>query len=194
MSSTLARPVEHAIEIKKSRFIAVLAPVASRREAMAVLAETRARWPAATHYCWALLAGPDSGANDDGEPGGTAGRPMLNVLQHKKLANVIAIVVRYYGGIKLGAGGLVRAYSQAVSEAVARAEPVPIVARAELRLALDYPLENRVRHACQQLGIEIAAADYGARLVLVLRLPEAGIEAARARLSDLSQGQLEWLA
>lgn len=190
---TPTRAFEHEIEIRKSRFIACIEPVESRRAAMVALAAIRERWPAATHYCWALLAGADSGAHDDGEPGGTAGRPILNVLQHKQLGNVLAVVVRYFGGVKLGAGGLVRAYSQAVSEALAHAELVEYVVRVQQRFSCEHAQESRVRRACEAQGARIDAVDYTERPLLTVSLAQAALPALRERLDDLTQGRITWL-
>ena len=115
---TLAAPVTAEIDIRKSRFIALAIPVADRDAAMRELDALRATHPSATHVCWALLAGGQSGMSDDGEPSGTAGRPILEVLRHHEVDGVLAAVVRYYGGIKLGAGGLVRAYTDAIATAM----------------------------------------------------------------------------
>jgi putative IMPACT (imprinted ancient) family translation regulator len=104
MPFSLAAPARHELLIKKSRFIACIEPVAGREEAQARVAQLKAEHPDAAHVCWALLAGGQSAANDDGEPGGTAGRPMLEVLRHQELEGVMASVVRYFGGVKLGAG------------------------------------------------------------------------------------------
>ncbi|WP_247660868.1 IMPACT family protein [Ideonella alba] len=109
MPSTLAGPARAEQLIRKSRFIGCVQPVANRAEALAVVAALRAEHPGAAHVCWALMAGGQSAAVDDGEPSGTAGRPMLEVLRHQDLDGVLATVVRYFGGVKLGAGGLVRA-------------------------------------------------------------------------------------
>jgi uncharacterized YigZ family protein len=127
MPFSLACPAHHELVIKKSRFIACIEPVAGREEAQARVAKLKVEHPDAAHVCWALLAGGQSAANDDGEPGGTAGRPMLEVLRHQDLEGVMASVVRYFGGIKLGAGGLVRAYTDAVAQAVLHAEKIPLI-------------------------------------------------------------------
>ena len=124
MPYTLNAPAEHELLIKKSRFIACVQPVEGRAEAQAIVQGLRERHPGAAHVCWALLAGGQSAANDDGEPGGTAGRPMLDVLRHQDLEGVLATVVRYFGGVKLGAGGLVRAYTDAVAQALEGADKV----------------------------------------------------------------------
>ena len=102
--ATLAGPVESELLIKKSRFLGRVMPVSGRAEAYAEVARLKALHPGAVHVCWALLAGGQSAAVDDGEPSGTAGRPMLDVLRHQQLEGVLATVVRYFGGIKLGAG------------------------------------------------------------------------------------------
>ncbi|MBQ0945423.1 YigZ family protein [Ideonella sp. 4Y16] len=108
MPSTLAGPARAEQLIRKSRFIGCVQPVANRAEALAVVAALRAEHPGAAHVCWALMAGGQSAAVDDCEPSGTAGRPMLEVLRHQDLDGVLATVVRYFGGVKLGAGGMVR--------------------------------------------------------------------------------------
>ena len=118
MASTIFSSVDYELVIKKSRFIACIQPVADRASAQAVVQQLWAQHPDATHICWALLAGGQSAAVDDGEPSGTAGRPMLEVLRHHDLEGVLATVVRYFGGVKLGAGGLVRAYTDAVAQAL----------------------------------------------------------------------------
>ena len=105
MAYSLASPVESELLIRKSRFIGCVQPVADRAAAQEIVARLRQQHPGAAHVCWALLAGGHSAAVDDGEPGGTAGRPMLEVLRLQNLEGVLATVVRYFGGIKLGAGG-----------------------------------------------------------------------------------------
>jgi uncharacterized YigZ family protein len=138
--------------IKKSRFIGCVQPVADRAAAQQVVAALRSQHPAAAHVCWALLAGGHSAAVDDGEPSGTAGRPMLEVLRHQDLDGVLATVVRYYGGVNLGAGGLVRAYTDCVAQALLGAEKSPIVRLISLRCALPYPLEGMARRELQAAG------------------------------------------
>jgi len=122
MSYRLGAPVHTDHLIKKSRFIGCVQTVRDRAEAVAVVDALRLAHPGAAHVCWALMAGGQSAANDDGEPSGTAGRPMLEVLRHQDLEGVLATVVRYFGGVKLGAGGLVRAYTDAIAQACAVAE------------------------------------------------------------------------
>ena len=121
MAQTLAGAVHSELVIKKSRFIGCVQPVADRAAALEVVDGLRRAHPGAAHVCWALMAGGQSAAHDDGEPGGTAGRPMLEVLRHQDLEGVLATVVRHFGGVKLGAGGLVRAYTDAVAQALLEA-------------------------------------------------------------------------
>jgi putative IMPACT (imprinted ancient) family translation regulator len=126
MPQTLRAPVSSELIIKKSRFIGCVQPMTDRSSAQAVVDALWREHPGAAHVCWALLAGGQSAAVDDGEPSGTAGRPMLDVLRHQDLEGVLATVVRYFGGVKLGAGGLVRAYTDAVAQALLQAEKVAI--------------------------------------------------------------------
>ncbi len=159
MPLTLAAPVHSELIIKKSRFIGCVQPMADRASAQKVVAELWAQHPGARHVCWALLAGGQSAAVDDGEPSGTAGRPMLDVLRHQDLEGVLATVVRYFGGVKLGAGGLARAYTDAVAQALLQAEKVPIVRLATLRCAVPYALEGLLRREIDAAGASLLTRD-----------------------------------
>ncbi|MEW6764484.1 MAG: YigZ family protein [Pseudomonadota bacterium] len=170
------------IEIKKSRFIAHARRVGDRQAAMAWLAELKAAYPDARHHCWAYLLGDPTRASsaamgDDGEPSGTAGKPILNVLQHKGVGDVMIIVVRYFGGIKLGAGGLTRAYGQA-AQAVMEVLPV---AKRETRITLTvrcgFAQEQGIRHWLSLHDGQVTGVDYGQAVRMQLELPEAGLEA-----------------
>jgi uncharacterized YigZ family protein len=190
---TLAHPVHHELVVKKSRFLACVEPVDGRPAALAVVARLRAEHPGAAHVCWALLAGGQSAAHDDGEPGGTAGRPMLEVLRRQELEGTLATVVRYFGGIKLGAGGLVRAYTDAVAQALLGAEKLPL--RRMLRLACEVPyaLEGRVRRALQGAGAVLGEVRHGAGVTVHFTLPDDAAPGLRQRLDDAGQGALRWL-
>jgi len=187
----LAAPVSTEIEIRKSRFIGMLYPVATRAEATAILAALRAAHPQAVHFCSALLCEGDSGLDDDGEPSGTAAKPMYNVLMHKELFNVLAVVVRYWGGIKLGAGGLTRAYGQAVSEAVKLAQLVPVETMCEKRVVLPFAEESTLRRLCEQQSVAVMDALYGQAVTLVLRMKKSQAEAFCAEAVDLLRGKVE---
>jgi len=193
MPRTLAAPVHSDLVIRKSRFIGCVEPMASREAALARVAQLRAEHPGATHVCWALHAGGQSAANDDGEPSGTAGQPMLRVLRHQDLDGVLATVVRYFGGVKLGAGGLVRAYTDAVAQALMHAEKVEIRAVRALACELPYPLEGVFRRELAAAGAALLEAVHGERVILRFSLPEDEAGALRARLDELAQGQARWL-
>lgn len=193
MPLTLARPGSHELIVKKSRFLGCVEPVADRAQAQQRVAQLRAQHPTAHHVCWALLAGGASAAVDDGEPSGTAGRPMLNVLRQQNLDGVLATVVRYFGGIQLGAGGLVRAYTEAVAQALQQAEIIPLQHWVAIGCALPYALEGAVRRALDQAGARALQAAHGSAVQLRFELPEPHLDALRSRLDDLGQGQLHWL-
>ncbi|WP_112171051.1 IMPACT family protein [Paraburkholderia unamae] len=186
---TLAHTVSADLEIRKSRFIAHAIPVADREAAMAELRRLREEHPAATHVCWALLAGGQSGMSDDGEPSGTAGRPILEVLRHHDLDGVLAAVVRYYGGVKLGAGGLVRAYTDAIASALQGATRIERIAQARLTVEMGYPDETRVRHWIEQAQFTLVDSQYTMTVRLTVQMPASNVENAREELRDLTQGR-----
>ena len=123
---TIKEPVQSEINIKKSQFICGLYPTKNKKESKEIIQRLNQKYSDATHNCTAYIVGDGEGFDDDGEPGGTAGKPMINVLRKNELHNVTAVVTRYFGGIKLGAGGLVRAYSKSVMETVGQANIVEI--------------------------------------------------------------------
>lgn len=123
---TIKEPIQSEINIKKSQFICSLFPTRTKTESKQIIQKINEQYSDATHNCTAYIVSDGEGFDDDGEPGGTAGKPMINVLRKNELHNVTAIVTRYFGGIKLGAGGLVRAYSKSVMDAVGNAEILEI--------------------------------------------------------------------
>ena len=192
MSLSLARPVEHELLIKKSRFLGRVEPVADRTAALRVVAELRARHPDAAHVCWALLAGGHSAAVDDGEPSGTAGRPMLDVLRHQDLEGVLATVVRYFGGVKLGSGGLVRAYTDCIAQALKGAEKIPIIRQRRLQCAVPYALEGSLRREIEAAGGSLIDVRHRELVTFDWTLPEPAADALVARLNEAGQGRLVW--
>jgi uncharacterized YigZ family protein len=190
---TLAQPVHSDITVKRSRFIGCVQAVPDRAGAQAVVARLRAEHPAATHVCWAFLAGGQSAANDDGEPGGTAGRPMLEVLRRQDLEGVLATVVRYFGGVKLGAGGLVRAYTDAVAQALLAAQKVPLQKTVTLRCAVPYALEGMVRRELQLAQAVLGKVAHGDAVAFEFSVTETAAPALTARLNEAGQGALRWL-
>jgi uncharacterized YigZ family protein len=192
MPQTLAAPVHHELVIKKSRFIACVQPMADRAAAQAVVATLRAEHPGAAHVCWALLAGGQSAAVDDGEPSGTAGRPMLDVLRHQDLEGVLATVVRYFGGVKLGAGGLVRAYTDSVAQALLKAEKIAIIQSRTLRCAVPYSLEGLVRREVDAAGATLLNVEHGDAVCFEFSIPQSDAAGFRARLGEAGNGRVVW--
>jgi len=193
MPQTITAPVHHELLIKKSRFIACVQPMTDRASAQAVVAGLRARHPQAAHVCWALLAGGQSAAVDDGEPSGTAGRPMLDVLRHQDLEGVLATVVRYFGGVKLGAGGLVRAYTDSVAQALLHAEKIAIVRHTQLRCSAPYAQEGMIRRELDTVGATLLDVSHGDAVVFSFSLAEADAAALVARLNEAGHGRVAWL-
>lgn len=193
MPYALQAPVHSELVIKKSRFIGCVESVPDRAAALARVAQLRIEHPSATHVCWALMAGGQSAANDDGEPGGTAGRPMLEVLRHQDLEGVLATVVRYYGGTPLGAGGLVRAYTDAVAQALLQAEKVPVIRTTTLRCVIPYALEGWLRRELETHEARLLEAVHGEGVDIRLQLPQTQAAGLIARLNDAGQGRVRWL-
>ena len=185
---TLQRAVTARLEIKKSDFIAYAYPVHTREQAMFHVEQLRIKYPDARHWCWAYIIGdPDNttsaGFDDDGEPSGTAGRPILNVLQHKSIGNIIIIVVRYFGGIKLGAGGLTRAYAGSAQAAVDEMQLCPYVAMAQVQIVADFANESQCRYVIESLNGTIDDVAYSKEVLLTVKLAERDIETLKTELA-----------
>lgn len=191
MKQTLAAPVAAELVVKKSRFLAWVEPVADKQQAQQRLAQLRHTYPDARHLCFAFAAGGDSGMSDDGEPSGTAGKPIFNVLSHKQLDNVLAVVVRYFGGIKLGAGGLVRAYGGAVSQALEQANYIALEAQHRLTLGVPFALENDARRLLDQSGLIAERVDYGTEVSLLVQLPDSQLASFKADFNALAPANPE---
>ncbi|MDP5185540.1 MAG: YigZ family protein [Alishewanella sp.] len=197
--TTLAAPVEHRLTEKNSDFLTFLQPVTDRELALQWLQHYRERYKDANHVCWAYIIGntrqPLTQAfSDDGEPSGTAGKPMLHVLTERELGNTLAVVVRYFGGVKLGAGGLVRAYSAAVSQATALASFTTISPQRELSLSLAFADEARLRQLLQQCGGEVLTQHYSHQVELSVRLPEPAVTDFIEQMNNVTAGQAQILS
>ncbi|MBO6225194.1 MAG: YigZ family protein [Psychrobacter sp.] len=185
---TLKRAVTARLEIKKSEFIAYAYPVTSREDAMFHVEQLRVQYADARHHCWAYIIGDpnnttSAGFDDDGEPNGTAGKPILNVLQHKSIGNVIIIVVRYFGGIKLGAGGLTRAYAgsaQAAVDMMTLLEHVPMI---QVQILAEFATEAQCRYVVDTLNGRIDDVAYSKQVLLTATLAEADIDSLKERLA-----------
>jgi len=193
MASTYPVPsksCEVCYEIKKSRFIARAVFVDARELAMKELAQAKKDYPDARHHCWAYQFGnPKSAASaamsDDGEPSGTAGKPILNVLQHKNVGDVMIIVTRYFGGIKLGAGGLVRAYSASAQMAMDELETEQQVARESFELMCDFSQEQPIRHWLSLHDGVIDDTSYSQQVTMTVALAEEAGAALGEYLASL---------
>lgn len=183
--------------ITKSRFITTVAPVATVEDAERVIAEVRRRHWDARHNCTAMVTGvlgDQARSSDDGEPSGTAGVPMLEVLRRRGLTDVVAVVTRYFGGVKLGAGGLVRAYSTSVSEALDRTALVH--RRALTRVTVDVPhadagrIDNVLRDWARHHDATLGDPAYGTTAAFELWVPADTLEQLRAALAETSSGTL----
>ena len=186
---TLAAACQHAEEIRKSRFLAQAAPVATAEQALAFVRSVSAA--DATHNCWAYRIGQDYRFNDDGEPGGTAGRPILQAIEGQDCDRVAVVVTRWYGGIKLGAGGLARAYGGTAAECLRTAERVAIVAMARLGLDCDFAELALLKARLRELGADVTREQFGADgVTLEFELPAQRVAEAVARIADLSRGRI----
>lgn len=194
MPLSISSAVASELIIKKSRFLGCVQPVPDRTTAQAIVAGLREQHPGATHVCWALMAGGHSAAVDDGEPSGTAGRPMLEVLRHQDLEGVLATVVRYYGGIQLGAGGLVRAYTDCVAQALKGATKVPIIKLRSLRCSVPYALEGLLRREIDAAGGALQNVQHGDQVAFDFSLAETSADALVSQLNEAGQGRIVWVA
>ncbi|MEU6018560.1 YigZ family protein [Streptomyces sp. NPDC047515] len=189
---TVARAGVHETEINRSRFICGLAPAATEQEAQDFVARVRREHPTATHNCFAYVIGADASvqkASDDGEPGGTAGVPMLQMLTRREMRYVVAVVTRYYGGVKLGAGGLIRAYGGVVGEAL---DELGTVTRRRYRLAsinVGHQRAGKLENDLRATGRTVREVRYAEAVVIEIGLPEADVESFRGWLADATAGE-----
>lgn len=188
---TVAAEGVHETEVNRSRFRCVLAPVASEEDVRRLIGRIRAEHPTASHHCWAYVLGADASvqrSSDDGEPGGTAGLPMLQMLARREVRNTAAVVSRWFGGTKLGAGGLIRAYGGAVGAAL---DTLGTVTRRRLRLVhvvAGHERAGRLENDVRAMGHDVRHVRYGADVTIELALPAAEVDAFRTWLADATAG------
>lgn len=189
MAFTLAAPCEYREEIRKSRFLALAAPVADPAAAQAFLAAHGDR--SASHNCWAWKCGAQYRFSDDGEPGGTAGRPILAAIEGQDCDRVAVLVIRWYGGIQLGTGGLARAYGGSAAKCLQGGARIALVARVQARCHVPFAELARVkaRFAEWQVVVDQEAFD-ATGAALLLSLPAERLAALRGQLADLGRGQI----
>ncbi|MGY5033524.1 YigZ family protein [Streptomyces sp. 900116325] len=189
---TVARAGVHETEINRSRFICALAPAATEQEAQDFVARIRRENPTASHNCFAYVIGADASvqkASDDGEPGGTAGVPMLQMLMRREMRYVAAVVTRYYGGVKLGAGGLIRAYGGVVGEAL---DELGTITRQRFRLAtitVGHQRAGRLENDLRATGLAVREVRYAEAVIIEIGLPDSDVESFRSWLADATAGE-----
>jgi uncharacterized YigZ family protein len=183
------------LEVQRSRFLCTIAYAEHPEGARALIASVRAAMPDASHHCWAYVLGPPAstaaiGMSDDGEPHGTAGRPMLQALLHSGVGDVVAVVTRYFGGTLLGKGGLVRAYTASVQRCLATLECVERVHRVEVHLEVEYAHVDAVRRTLAAHEAEVVTEEFSATVGYRVRVPDARLDQLSAVLRDLTAGAL----
>ncbi len=173
-------------EIKKSRFICIISHAPTITSAHSWIKEIRQEYHDANHVCWAFIAGPPNSTqqsmSDDGEPSGTAGKPMLNVLQHSNIGDIAAVVIRYFGGTKLGTGGLVRAYSSSVSEAMKILTSSKKINHECYFIECKYPDEKQVQFLIKNYEGKITTITYQETIHLITKIPETNVAAFLEKL------------
>lgn len=183
------------IIIKRSRFITRVGHVVGKDAARQFVEQCRLDMPDASHHCWAMVAGvPEDiwlqDQSDDGEPKGTAGKPILNVLQHSGLGHVVVVVTRYFGGIKLGAGGLVRAYSQSATQALMAVEVQDSFIRERVHAELSYALLDTLEHWLRGTDILIQDRQFDSSVHLTLQVPSQEMTVLQEKLLELGAGRI----
>lgn len=186
----------HRVEeaIQKSRFITAAAHAPDAGAAQAFLAQIREEFPDATHHCWAFIAGPPGnttsiGMSDDGEPHGTAGRPMLNTLLHSEVGEIVAVCTRYYGGTKLGTGGLTRAYSGGVKLVLETLPTQEKVERVILEIRVNYEAVDPLKRLLQEVEGLVEEEEYGAEVRFRVAVPRKAVKSLEETLAGITRGQ-----
>lgn len=159
----------YELEIKKSRFISVLKKVKDITEIDKILSDLKEEYKDATHYCYAYIINDKKKSSDDNEPGGTAGLPILQALEKNNLNYVLCVVIRYFGGIKLGAGGLIRAYSKATSEAIRNSDKIELIKGLEIKFTTNYEEQKRIDYLLKDYQF---TKEYGTSITYHALIPE----------------------
>ena len=181
------------IEIKKSKFIAHIAEIKSEDEAETFIKQTRKKYYDATHNCSAYILNSDRGirhSSDDGEPSGTAGKPILDVISGAGLSDIIVVVARYFGGTELGTGGLVRAYSGAAAEVLKNAAVVEITEAKLIEFIIDYGLLPKLQHLCMELGIIIYETEYLEKVKISVLITEDNLGRFFKEVTEMTAGAI----
>ncbi|CAD5108972.1 IMPACT family protein [Zestomonas carbonaria] len=190
MPFTLCAPCEHREEIRKSRFLALATPIASAAEAQAFIAAHSD--PGASHNCWAWKLGDQYRFSDDGEPGGTAGRPILAAIEGQDCDRVAVLVIRWYGGIQLGTGGLARAYGGSAAKCLQGGERIPLLRLRRFACHVEFAELALFKSRLGEFAAQVESEDYDASGAhLTLALPAEQREPLQRLLADLSRGRSE---
>lgn len=193
---TIAAPAEGVFKDKGSKFIAYAFPLRTEQEAKDRVAAVRAEHPKARHHCWAYRLTPDRSVyriNDDGEPSGTAGRPILNVLLGADLTNVLVVVVRYFGGTLLGVPGLINAYKTATQEAVAVATIIEQTVNDGYGIHVDYERLNDVMRIIKEEELIVREQQYDTRCYLIVEIRQRRVERVLGRLTHVQGAAVNYL-
>ena len=193
---TLRQEAADEVIINKSRFIGYACPCETEEEALAFLNKIRTKHKDATHNCYAYVIGKNAGImrySDDGEPGGTAGLPMMEVLKAQGVVNCCVVVTRYFGGVLLGAGGLVRAYTQGTVIALKAAQVVVMEPSQRYLCEVAYPLWDRVIHALKTMPVQLVSSEFTTAVGFTLLVREKDAEAMIADLTRLTDARFEYL-
>lgn len=191
---TIAKNTTYEQIIKKSRFICSIARVSSDEEAQQFIASIQAANKKATHNCFAYMIGDNDQiqrGSDNGEPSGTAGIPILESLKLAKIHNVVAVVTRYFGGIKLGAGGLIRAYSNTTTEAIHQAGLVQRIKQAILKITVTYDLHDLLLYYLKENNLEVASEEYGVNVETSIYVNETDLKDVKEKLINRFNDQLQ---
>lgn len=194
---TLREPANDSFIVKKSKFIGYGSPAKSEEEALAFLAEIRQKHRDANHNCWAYVIGRNAGImrySDDGEPGGTAGLPIMEVVRARGVVDCCVVVTRYFGGVLLGAGGLVRAYSQGAKVALDAAHVIVMEDSVRFWAGMEYPLWGRVEHYLEGAPVLREDVDFAATVTATLVVRARDYDAVCAELTALSDGRIDLMA
>ena len=190
---TVGKTAETEIVILKSRFIGSCFPCTTEQEALTHLQEIRERWKSASHYCYAYIIGKNMGImrySDDGEPGGTAGLPIINTMKAKHIVDCCVVVTRYFGGILLGTGGLSRAYAQSCGEALEQAGIVAMELTQRYRCVVPYTVWESVRYHAEKLPVQLRDAEYGSEISFTLLVRREDSDSVVRRFRDISRNQM----
>ena len=188
--TSVSKEFRHEYIVDKSRFIITISPCTTEEEAQAFIGRINKEFWDATHNCTAYALGPkqeQQRSSDNGEPSGTAGKPMLEVLKKTGITNVAVVVTRYFGGIKLGAGGLIRAYSHSVAETLGLAPKELHTTRTQLQATIDYALYGAVERFLQDKKLHYEA-NFGEHVTVTILVPPTDVEGIQKELQDMSHG------